>query len=73
VPSGFFFARVVFEFKSNSNFFVRNNLPERDGAGKSKFLPRNYAGYFDEKAKTKNFFNIKIILIFYFTFFIEGI
>jgi hypothetical protein len=29
---------------------MRNNLPERDGAGKSKFLTRNYAGYFDEKA-----------------------
>ena len=32
---------------------MRNNLPERDGAGKSKFLARNYAGYFDEKLKKK--------------------
>jgi hypothetical protein len=28
---------------------MRNDLPERDGAGKSKFSPENYAVHFDEK------------------------
>jgi len=39
---------------------MRNNLPERLALGKSKFLPKNYAGYFDEKAKNKNILNSKL-------------